>query len=188
MGISPENVDHVNVKIFARNGAGVDLEPAIPMFHRWIQESSLPDLLIDVADYRHVPAGPGVMLIGHASDYSLDLAFDRLGLLYNRKLPLDGSLEEKLQSAFASALAACALVEDDPAYRGKLEFDSSNCEIIFNDRLLAPNTDAGWQALQPSVRHFLDTVFGKDAYEVERVGEPRERLRLAVHATTAAHR
>ena len=41
-----------------------DLEPLIPIFHGWIQDQVSEELLLDVADYRHVPAGPGVMLIG----------------------------------------------------------------------------------------------------------------------------
>ena len=64
------NIDHVNVKVFAK--APVDLAAAIPVFHRWIQEGACEELLIDVADYRHVPAGPGVVLIGHEANYSLD--------------------------------------------------------------------------------------------------------------------
>ena len=31
------------------------------------------------------PAGPGVMLIGHQADYSVDNTDDRLGVRYNRK-------------------------------------------------------------------------------------------------------
>lgn len=48
-----------------------DLEPAITVFHRCIQRGWLEGQLLDVADYRHVPAGPGVMLVGHDVDYSL---------------------------------------------------------------------------------------------------------------------
>ena len=58
------NVQHVNVKIFAEDPA-IELDGAIPVFHRWIQRNVCEELLIDVADYRHVPAGPGVLLVGH---------------------------------------------------------------------------------------------------------------------------
>src|ERR1700676_5233406 len=78
-------VQHVNVKIFAEDTEAVDLALAIPVFHRWIQESICEELLIDVADYRYWPAGPGVLLVGHEANYSLDLSGWRLGLLYNRK-------------------------------------------------------------------------------------------------------
>src|SRR5690349_9383466 len=103
--MSVPSIDHVNIKILARQPYPADLGKVIPVFHRWIQEELVGGLPIDVADYRHVPSGPGVMLIGHESNYSLDLEFGRLGLLYNRKLPAQGSFEEKLRDAYGAALA-----------------------------------------------------------------------------------
>ena len=70
-------IQHVRVKIFARES--VDLGAAIPVFHRWIQDRVCPEMLIDVADYRHVPNGPGVVLMGHEASYSLDNTKGRLG-------------------------------------------------------------------------------------------------------------
>ena len=64
----------------------------IPVFHRWIREQAMPELLIDVADYSHVPAGPGVMVIGHEANYSVDNRENRLGLLYNRRAALEGHI------------------------------------------------------------------------------------------------
>ncbi|MCG8364404.1 MAG: hypothetical protein MJA27_13865, partial [Pseudanabaenales cyanobacterium] len=64
-------VQHVNVKIFLK-GPEVSKEDAINVFHSWIQDQKLDDQLIDVADYSHVPEGPGVMLIGHNAFYSFD--------------------------------------------------------------------------------------------------------------------
>ena len=52
-------IQHVRVKVFASRAVSID--DAIPVFHRWIQERVHPEMLIDVADYRHVPDGPGVM-------------------------------------------------------------------------------------------------------------------------------
>ena len=178
--IRPENVDHVNVKIFARDSTTIDLAGAIPVFHRWIQESVLDELLIDVADYRHVPAGPGVMLIGDQANYSLDCTFDRLGLLYNQKRPSEGTLPDKLLKAFGSALLACSLLEEEPVFRGKLKFDAGQCEVILNDRLLAPNTEQTWEALKPQFGTFFDSLFRTKKYSIKHLGEPRERLRVGL--------
>jgi hypothetical protein len=175
-------VDHINIKIMAREPYPADLEKAIPVFHRWIQDQVLGELLVDVADYRHVPAGPGVMLIGHQSNYSLDLEFNRLGLLYNHKLPASGTFEDKLRDAFGAAVAACALLEEEPAFANELAFDAGNCEVIFNDRLLTPNTDETWQSVRPELDKFFTNLFGEGNYNLQRAGEPRERLRGAVHA------
>lgn len=178
--IRPDDVDHVNVKIFARRPSPTDLSDAIPVFHQWIRDAVLDELVIDVADYRHVPAGPGVVLIGDEGNYSLDRTFDRLGLLYNRKRPSEGSLQDKLLKAFGSALLVCGRLEDEEAFRGKLKFDAGQCEVIVNDRLLAPNTEETWIALRPEFEKFFDGLFGGGSYSIKHVGEPRERFRVAV--------
>jgi len=174
------NVQHLNVKIFAREPAAVDLGDAIPVFHRWIQEGAGEELLIDVADYRHVPAGPGVLLVGHEANYSLDVSFRKLGLLYNRKAAHEGSTQDKLLEAFYSALEACRRLEQEPEFRGKLLFNAGDCEVIVNDRLLVPNTDSTWQALQPAFASFCDGLYGRGGYTLDRLGEPRERFRLGI--------
>ena len=56
---SPIQLQHVNVKLLAGDPADVDLEPLIPIFHDWIRDRVFEELLLDVADYRHVPEGPG---------------------------------------------------------------------------------------------------------------------------------
>src|SRR5439155_15840277 len=129
--------------------AAIDLADATPIFHRWIQERVPEEMVIDVADYRHVPEGPGVLLIGHQANYSLDLAEGRLGLLYNRKTALEGDAQANLGQAFRAALAACRRLEEEVPFQGKLRFDAGDCEILLNDRLLAPNTDETWNALRP---------------------------------------
>lgn len=56
---------------FPVTNAPEELQPAIPAFHRFIQRGLVEGALLDVADYRHVPRGPGVMLIAHDVDYGL---------------------------------------------------------------------------------------------------------------------
>jgi hypothetical protein len=175
-----ENIDHVNVKVFAREPSSIDLADTIPIFHRWIRDEVLDELVIDVADYRHVPAGPGVLLIGDEANYSLDCAFYRLGLLYNRKRPSDGIFADKLLKAFGCALLACRRLEDEAEFRGKLKFDAGQCEVILNDRLLAPNSERTWAALRPQFETFFDNLLGSGRYAIKRVGEQRERLRIAL--------
>ena len=177
-------VQHVNVKIFAEDTAGVDLAEAIPVFHRWIQESVCEELLIDVADYRHVPAGPGVLLVGHEANYSLDLSEWRLGLLYNRKAATDDNPRENLTQAFRAALTACQRLEQEPEFRGKLKFNAAEYEVILNDRLLAPNTEATWQALKADFENFFSSLYGV-GYTLDRPGDPRERFRVVVKASGA---
>ena len=177
-------IQHVRVKIFAREPAPVDLAARSRSFIAGSRSSVCPELLIDVADYRHVPAGPGVMLIGHEANYSLDLSGGRLGLLYNRKAVAADSPRENLIQAFRAALTACQRLEQEPEFRGKLKFNPAEYDIILNDRLLAPNTEATWQALKADFETFFISLHG-GGYTLDRPGEPRERFRVCVKATGA---
>ena len=88
------------VKLYTRAGE-IELEKLVPVFHEWIRVKKIPDeLLIDVADYAHVPQGPGVVLIGHQSDYYLDVADKRPGLLYSRKRGFEGDFPGGIDDAF----------------------------------------------------------------------------------------
>ena len=109
---------HVNVKLFVKNSEEVDLEALIPVFHGWIQNQASGELLLDVADYRHVRSGPGVVLIGHQGNYSLDNTGGRLGVRYNRKAPLEGTNQDRLVQATQAALAACQRLETEPRLGG----------------------------------------------------------------------
>ena len=133
-----------------------------------------------MADYRHVPAGPGVLLVGHEANYSLDNTFDRLGLLYNRKSVVNGTPQDRLLQSFYAALRACRRLEAEPGFEGKLKFDPGDCEVIFNDRLLSPNTEETWNSLRPELEKFFDRIYGSGAYQLQRAGEPRERFRVSV--------
>lgn len=171
------DLQHLTVKIFALEN-GIDLGDAIGVFQRWIQDSVCGELLIDVADYRHVPGGPGVLLVAHEADYSLNGS----GLEYRRTAAVEGGNQDKLLQAFFAALEACRRLEED--FGGSLIFDAGHCEVAVNDRLLAPNTEATWQALLPDFRDFLDGLFGRGAYRIERTGEARELFRVSIESAS----
>ena len=172
-------MQHVNVKIFAAQ-SDINLVDAIAVFHHWIQDNVAPELMIDVADYKHVPDGPGIMLIGHQADYSLDESGGRLGLLYNRKVKVEGDAQAALRQAFDSALSAARRLESEPVFAGKLRFDDGDVEIVINDRLVAPNTDATWDALSPEIDRFFTSLWGAGKVSLERRGEPRDRFTVGV--------
>ena len=177
------SLQHVNVKVAAAGADGFDLSRAIPVFHRWIQDQVLADeLAIDVADYRHVPDGPGVILVAHEAIYGLDQGDGSLGLLYDRRAAVDGTPQERLRQAARAALRACRLLEEDPALDGALRFDGGRLQMSVNDRALAPNTDATDRALRPQVERLLESLWGAGAHAIERLGEPRERYRLGASA------
>jgi len=176
-------LQHANIKLRITHAGEADLAPLIPVFHNWIQAQVFDGLLLDVADYRHVPAGPGVVLIGQEGDYSLDQTDDRLGLRYNRKAPLDGSNQDRLQQAARAALTACQRLEAEPGLEGKFHFNGREIELFFNDRLLAPNRDTTREAAQSDLDTFLKKLFRGAEYSLSYGNDPR-RL-FAVVATSS---
>jgi len=85
-----------------------------------------------------------------------------------------------LQGSFDAAVAACGRLEQEPAFVGKLKFDSGDCEFSINDRMLAPNGEATYLALKPEFERFLAEVWGADSYSIERRGEDRELFQVGV--------
>jgi hypothetical protein len=175
-------LQHVNVKLLVQDPGEVDLEPLIPVFHGWIQDQLPGELLLDIADYRHVPAGPGMVLIGHEGDYSVDNTDNRLGVRYNRKAALDGTNEDRLKQAARAALTACGRLEADPRLGGKLRFGGQEIEIFINDRLLAPNSDATREAADPEIRAFARKLFQGTDYSVTYESDPRKLFRAVLKA------
>lgn len=180
------NLQHVNVKLFAKDAEKADLEPLIPVFHSWIEGRVFEELLLDVADYRHVPAGPGVVLIGLQADYSVDNTGDRLGVRYNRKAAFDGDNQQCLRQASRAALNAFQRLEAEPRLGGKLQFGGQQIEIFVNDRLVAPNKEAVREAFRADFQKFFEQLFrGKDfsfAYDTD----PRRLFGLTVKASHPA--
>jgi hypothetical protein len=175
------DIQHVNVKLMVQNPNAVDLEPVIPIFHRWIQERACEELLLDVADYRHVPAGPGVVLIGHEANYSVDNTGNRLGVRYNRKAVLDGSAQDRLEQAVRAAIGACQRLENDSQLHGSIRFNGHEMEMFVNDRLLAPNSDGTCEALEPEIRALCQRLFGGTEYSLRHErSDPRKLFSVSI--------
>jgi hypothetical protein len=161
-------------KVFAESAP----EPAalIPVFHRWIRESVVPGLLIDVADYSHLPKSPGVVLVGLEADYALDASEGPTGLLLLRKGERAGSTEERLAAALKETLEAAEKLEKDPELGGKLRFRKGAALFVANDRLLAPNEESAFKELQAPLEAAAKRVLGPKARVVREPGDPRRRL------------
>lgn len=169
-------IQHVNVKFYLENPETVKLAEYAAVFNTWIQKQRLEELLIDVADYLHVHKGPGIMLIGHEADYSLDNRAGRLGLLYNRKEQIEGTTQDKLSQAARVALNAAQILEKENG----LKFNGSEVQIIINDRLLVPNTAATFAALEAELKTFFDELYGCAEYSLSHNDNPRERFTVNV--------
>jgi hypothetical protein len=174
------NLQHVNFKLRIDTTGMPDLAPLIPVFHSWIRGQVFGDLLLDIADYRHVPAGPGVIVIGQAGDYSVDQTDNRVGVRYNRKAPLEGSNQQRLQQAARAALIAAQRLETENALGGAFRFNGRDIDFFLNDRLLAPNRESTREEAQPELDEFFSKLFDGSDYSLNFDRDPRRLFSASV--------
>ena len=174
----------LDLKVLASSESAAAPEEFIPVFHRWITERVLPELLIDVADYSHVHEGPGVLLVGHDAIYAYDQSLGEPGLLYSRRRETSpetagiGTLDQRLESLLLCAFRACDQIEAEPGLKGRVTFDRHRIELRVNDRLVARD-DHTVAALESAFSRALAASGvgnGDGPVTLERIGEARERL------------
>jgi hypothetical protein len=166
--------------------ANFPVRELVPLFHRWIQTHAIPGhLLVDVADYDHVPEGPGILLVAHEGNLGMDLIGGSLGLLYYRKQPLDGDLPARLRACATVALQACRLLEQEQSLGGRLRFNAGVVELFANDRMRAPNEPATYKAFQPVLDGLLRTLYGDAKCTIAKPSDTRSRFGVTVTGPTA---
>jgi hypothetical protein len=137
----------ISIKLFLENPDRVQIEDFVPVFHSWIQNHAIDDhLLIDVANYAHVHDGPGIVLVAHEANYSLDMRGGRMGLTYQRKAQIQGSFQDRLKTVWVATLHAASLLQGD-----KLKFRRDEVELRICDRLFAPNTVETLNEIKPDL-------------------------------------
>lgn len=172
------------IKCFFRDGATIPLPEFIPVLHRWIQTRALENLLIDVADYGHVHAGPGILLVAHEGNYGIDETGGRRGLVYYRKRPLDGEIATRLQNVCKKLLEACARLEQEPELQGRVQFLGNELQIFANDRLTAPNTEETLATLSPAIGELLAALYLGAEHGLSREQDPKERFAVSAKSPT----
>jgi hypothetical protein len=182
---SPLEARRFGIKFFAAQPFEVGLRAVVPIFHGWIQKHALDDeLLIDVADYAHVHHGPGVLLLGHEAQYSLDQSDGRLGLRYTRRRKGKGNVTARLSAAFRAALKACRLLQEDPALAGKLRFRFDELEFHVYDRLLAPRSPETFEAIKKEMKPLLGELYGRaEEIDFQPTGGPKDPISLRIQVS-----
>ena len=167
--------------------ASVVLPSLVPVFHGWIQKQAVPGhLLIDVHDYSHIHNGPGILLVGHEGNFSMDMDGGEPGLFYYRKQPLGGGPEVHLASALKTALHGCELLEDEPGLNS-LRFRTDELLVIASDRLHAPNDGATFSEFQAVLASVFGSLSGNTNPTFKHVSaNPKERFAVRVETGQTA--
>jgi hypothetical protein len=177
----PLDSAEVSVKLFVEDPAGVRMLELIPVFHRWIKQDLLQDeLMIDVANYEHVPKGPGIVLICDKAHYYFEVRAGRMGLRYRGRRDARARGADAVTHAFRSALQAARLLETDPALEGRYTFRTDEVELGIYDRLLAPSEAATLEAIRAPLGEAVRSLYGSDDVGLELASNPREPFMVTV--------
>jgi hypothetical protein len=172
------NLQKLIVKFFVEQPNAIPLTDFIDVFHGWIQATD--GAYHDVADYSHMSAGPGIVLIANDANLSIDETDNRRGLLYARKGWLEGPNQEKLRTVLRAALANCRKLEDEPSLRGRLRFAMEEVAVSVNDRALAVNSLDAFEELKAELAPVACEFFGNAEFVFSRRDDPRQRLNVLV--------
>jgi len=171
----------INVKLFVEQPDAVPLTDFIEIFHGWIQTTD--GLYHDVADYSHMQAGPGVVLVARDANISIDEADNRRGLLFSQKSDLGGSNQEKLRAVLRWALENFRKLEREPKLTGKFRLLGSEAVIAINDRLIAPNTEESFAVIAAEIEPLVRNLFGDAEVILEREPEERRKFTVRIRAS-----
>lgn len=161
--------ERFQLKIYLDPSSHVELEAVVPVFHRFIRDKVLSELMIDVVDYSHVHDGPGVVLIGHESDYYLGKLDGVLGLVYSRKRGTPAP-EARLGDGMRRLLNVARLLEQAGDLKPPALFRRDELTLRATDRLRAPNTSDVAGELGRELEQFLAGFGGAS---VERIDDPK---------------
>ena len=178
------DLQQINVKVFTTEDSKISYTNFIKVFNRWMEEADSDDYL-NYADYSHVDAGPGVLLILKQANYSIDNAYHEHGFLYNRKHAVEGDNAGKIRQALAEVLSKCEDLEGAAELEDAVHFNGTDLLFMINNRHIAPNTSEIAAAIQAELTPVLEQMYGGDDFTVERTSEdPRERFALRISANS----
>jgi hypothetical protein len=173
--------ERLQLKMYLEPSEHFELEALVPVFHRFIRDQLIKELMIDVVDYSHVPSGPGVVLIGHAADYYVGELDGRFGLVYSRKRSAPEP-EARLADALQRVVNVARLLEQESTL--KLRFRSNDLSLRLTDRLNAPADEATFASSKAETESLFARIYG-GTVAVERLAEPKGPLGLGIKTSTA---
>ncbi|MEM7032501.1 MAG: hypothetical protein AAF629_23310 [Chloroflexota bacterium] len=168
----------LKIKLAIESQDTLDLANIIPVFQSWIQHKTVPGLLIDVADYKHVPQGPGIMLIGHEADYGVTVEKGQASFIYDMKRELPTNLNDAIQLVtHRVVLAAQALSE-----KTGLTVIPGQATLILLDRLHYPNESTSYSAIEANVQATLNDVYQGEVTISHAEADTRRPLTITILA------
>ena len=169
------------VKLFLNTNGNYDSKDFIPVFHSWIQKKVVSDhLLIDVADYSHIQDGPGVMLIAHEGNFSLDQEGQQPGIMYMRKTDIHGDFKGRFIHVLSTATQVANKLSDNNINK-EVDIIRNSFRFIANDRRVAENTIENQKLYRDEVQQALIELHPTCEFTFEDISRGNERLAFTVN-------
>jgi hypothetical protein len=171
------------VKFFAQSDTDINDEIFINIFHEWIRYQKLGGVLLDVADYRHVPNGPGMMLITHEINFAMDRTNGHFGLFAQQKMSQADNRQDQMLALIRATIAFGALLGSDWRVKKNLSLEGGQFHLMSNNRLVVPNSDSAFANILPDLEAAASVIYPGQNISVTRLeNDPRERLTAVVDA------
>ena len=152
------DLQRIDVKLLLDCPPDPDLDQFLVIFDRWRKADDHPADWVDLADYAHMPGGPGILIAGKRDTFSVNLNPPGPGLLTSVRRGLEGSLEDRFREALRRARELNAAVTAEPEFPAEFAVREGAWEIYLNDRLGFPNTDPTDRLVRPAVAAALGVV------------------------------
>lgn len=146
------------------------MDGLVDVFHTW--RSAQPDVLVDLADYRHVALGPALCLIGFEFNLVVETG-ESPAFVYTVRRGLTGDAHRRVRAAVQRSLEVMARLQSEPGYPGWLRWAGNRMYLGVADRLRFPNAEETDRLLKPAFRAVLDDLYGEGGYSTVRVTDPR---------------
>ena len=111
-------LQRIDVKQLLDAPANPDLDAFLLIFDRWRQRDDHPSDWVDLADYAHMPKGPGILIAGKRDTFSVNLNPPGPGLMTSVRKGLEGTLEDRFREAFRRARELNAAILAEPEFPG----------------------------------------------------------------------
>ena len=169
------------IKLYLTSNNSFNSKSMISVFHSWIQSKAIDNhLLIDVADYSHIPDGPGVMLIAHEGHFSLDQENHEPGMMYMRISELEGAFKERFIHVLSITIQAANRLRDNKINK-EVDFIHNSFRFMTNDRRIADNTHKNQNLYKDEVQKALTEKYPTSEIEYEDISKENERLAFTVN-------
>lgn len=180
-----KDLQRIELKMLVDGPAQPDLDWLLAVFDRWRKQDDAPSEWVDLADYAHMPKGPGVMMAGKRENFGVNLIDPGPGVFFTGKKDYAGSTADRFVEAFRRCLTLAGTLLAEPEYPAALPPKTGDWLVVVNDRLDFPNNAEVDAEIRPGLEAALGRIFGEGAFTLTRDEDPSHRLGYRLRAASA---